>query len=70
MVISNRLETVLPFLRALCPASVCCQGEWMLSECLLSADAYARGAGPSTSNACTLSAISTIMISLTARSSL
>ncbi|KAM9680322.1 contactin-4 isoform 3-T3 [Dama dama] len=33
-------------------------------------NAYARGAGPSTSNACTLSAISTIMISLTARSSL
>nr|XP_060484119.1 contactin-4 [Panthera onca] len=33
-------------------------------------NAYARGAGPSTSNACTLSAISTIVISLTARSSL
>ncbi|KGL80481.1 Contactin-4, partial [Tinamus guttatus] len=33
-------------------------------------NAYARGAGSSTSNACTLSAISTIMISLTARSSL
>ncbi|NXL83694.1 CNTN4 protein, partial [Alectura lathami] len=33
-------------------------------------NAYARGAGASTSNACTLSAISTIMISLTARSSL
>ncbi|XP_007500179.1 contactin-4 isoform X2 [Monodelphis domestica] len=32
--------------------------------------AYARGSGASTSNACTLSAISTIMISLTARSSL
>nr|XP_044989548.1 contactin-4 isoform X3 [Jaculus jaculus] len=31
---------------------------------------YARGSGASTSNACTLSAISTIMISLTARSSL
>ncbi|XP_034631159.1 contactin-4 isoform X5 [Trachemys scripta elegans] len=33
-------------------------------------NAYARGSGTSTSNACTLSAISTIMISLTARSSL
>ncbi|XP_053148959.1 contactin-4 isoform X3 [Hemicordylus capensis] len=33
-------------------------------------NAYARGSGASTSNACTLSAISTIMISLTARSSL
>ncbi|KFO92840.1 Contactin-4, partial [Buceros rhinoceros silvestris] len=33
-------------------------------------NAYARGSGSSTSNACTLSAISTIMISLTARSSL
>uniref|UniRef100_A0A8D1S3L9 Contactin-4 n=1 Tax=Sus scrofa TaxID=9823 RepID=A0A8D1S3L9_PIG len=33
-------------------------------------NAYARGAGPSKSNACALSAISTIMISLTARSSL
>ncbi|XP_031461452.1 contactin-4 [Phasianus colchicus] len=33
-------------------------------------NAYARGGGSSTSNACTLSAISTIMISLTARSSL
>ncbi|NXS55924.1 CNTN4 protein, partial [Brachypteracias leptosomus] len=32
--------------------------------------AYAKGSGSSTSNACTLSAISTIMISLTARSSL
>ncbi|XP_077649568.1 contactin-4 isoform X4 [Urocitellus parryii] len=31
---------------------------------------YARGSGASTSNACTLSAISTLMISLTARSSL
>ncbi|XP_069499625.1 contactin-4-like isoform X2 [Ambystoma mexicanum] len=35
-----------------------------------SSNAYARGSGASTSNACTLSAISTIMISLTARSSL
>nr|KAF6310274.1 contactin 4 [Myotis myotis] len=35
-------------------------------------NAYARGggAGPSTSNACTLSALSTLMLSLTARSSL
>ncbi|NP_001398654.1 contactin-4 isoform 5 precursor [Mus musculus] len=33
-------------------------------------NSYARGSGASTSNACTLSAISTIMISLTARSSL
>nr|XP_060622305.1 contactin-4 isoform X3 [Anolis sagrei ordinatus] len=33
-------------------------------------NAYARGSSASTSNACTLSAISTIMISLTARSSL
>ncbi|XP_036905427.1 contactin-4 isoform X1 [Sturnira hondurensis] len=33
-------------------------------------NAYARGAGPSTSNACALSALSTIMLSLTARSSL
>ncbi|NWI69828.1 CNTN4 protein, partial [Todus mexicanus] len=33
-------------------------------------NAYARGGGSSTSNACTLSAISTIMLSLTARSSL
>ncbi|XP_014802212.1 PREDICTED: contactin-4 [Calidris pugnax] len=33
-------------------------------------NAYARGSGSSTSKACTLSAISTIMISLTARSSL
>ncbi|KAM6413649.1 contactin-4 [Rhynochetos jubatus] len=33
-------------------------------------NAYARGSGSSTSSACTLSAISTIMISLTARSSL
>ncbi|XP_077781145.1 contactin-4 isoform X3 [Podarcis muralis] len=33
-------------------------------------NAYVRGSGASTSNACTLSAISTIMISLTARSSL
>ena len=70
MVICIRLQTVLPFPRALGPVSLCRQGKWMLSECLLSADAYARGAGPSTSNACALSAISTIMISLTARSSL
>ncbi|NWS82302.1 CNTN4 protein, partial [Toxostoma redivivum] len=33
-------------------------------------NAYARGSGSSTSSACTLSALSTIMISLTARSSL
>ncbi|NXG44328.1 CNTN4 protein, partial [Psilopogon haemacephalus] len=33
-------------------------------------NAYARGSGSSTSSACTLSAISTIMLSLTARSSL
>ncbi|MEE6501946.1 hypothetical protein FKM82_004360 [Ascaphus truei] len=33
-------------------------------------NAYAQGSGASTSNACTLSAISTLMISLTARSSL